>query len=410
MLQAARAVALATLALFPLLVWPGARQPFVTPRLLLLAASNAVLAVLLLLGRIERPRWPTPLAWSTAALVAAFAASSALAPHVSLQAMATALLPLAWAWLLTWTGLEIRRISNTLIVVGMLLSAWTLAQFAGLDPLRAIGWQPAIDYGPRMRMYASIGNPNFVGAVLAALLPLAVAIASRGPRSLGIAIVVAFAAALAATGSRGAWLGSAAGVAALALARRPFPRRVLVPAALLLAAVGLALALRPTRPLGETLRGRLYIWSVAAPHAADHPLVGFGPGSVAVRYPRWQADHLRQGLNDDVRRYAAAQRHLHNDYLEALIDLGIPGAAAWLSVIVTAAVAGLRAQGNSVQDIGGAGAGIVALAAVALVDFPFARPVELFVFWTLAVCTTTNRSLDPSTNPASHSLDSLEDS
>jgi O-antigen ligase len=389
MLQAARAIALATLALFPLLVWPGARQPFVTPRLLLLATVDAVLLVLLLLSGVERPRWRPPIAWSTAALVAALAVSSAFAPHVSLEAMAIALLPLLWAWLLTWSRVDVRRISDTLTGSATLVSLWTLAQFAGVDPLHALGWRPAIDYGPRMRMYASLGNPNFVGAVLAALLPLAIVAASRRRRrALAMCMLIVQAAALGATGSRGAWLGATAGLGALAASWRPPSRRVLTVAAVLVAAAGLAVVIGPTRPVATTLRGRFYIWSVAAPHAADHLLVGYGRGAVASQYPRWEADRLRQGLDEDVRRYAAPQRHLHNDYLEALIDLGAPGALAWLCVIVSAAAASLRAPGHSVQDIAGAGAGIVALAVVALVDFPFARPVESFVFWTLVACTT----------------------
>jgi O-antigen ligase len=388
MLQAARAIALATLALVPLFVWPGGRQPFVTPRLLLLGISDTALAVLVLLARVERPRWPPALAWSTAALVAAFAASSAFSPHVSLEAIAIVLLPLAWAWLLAGTHLGIRRITGTLVVAGTLLSAWTLAQAAGFDLLRAAGWRPAVDYGPRMRMYGSLGNPNFVGAVLAALLPLALVRARRQRgRERSLVVVVLHVAALAATGSRGAWLGAAAGLAVLAWTWRRPAKHMILWAALLLAAGGLAIAFGSTRPISTTIRGRLYIWSVAAPHAVDRPLFGYGPGAVAVQYPRWEADRLRQGVDEDVRRYAAPQRHLHNDYLEALIDLGVPGTVAWVCVIAVAVAGGLRARGDSVHDIVGSGAGVAALAVVALVDFPFARPVELFVFWTLAACT-----------------------
>ncbi len=387
MLQAARALALATLALVPLFIWPGARQPFVTPRLILLGIADAVLAVLVLLARERHARWPPAFAWSTAALVAAFAVSSAFAPHVSLEAMAIALLPLAWAWLLAGTRLDVERIAATLLAAGTVLAAWTLAQAAGFDPLHAAGWRPAVDYGPRMRMYGSLGNPNFVGAVLAALLPLAVVRSgSQRQRVLARSIAASYLAALAATGSRGAWLGAAAGLGALAWTRGRPAKRTLGVAWLLLAATGVAIAFGSVRPIADTLRGRVYIWAVAAPHALDRPVTGYGPGAVASLYPRWEADHLRRGLNEDARRYAAPQRHLHNDYLETLINLGLPGALAWASVIAAAVASGLRERGDSVHDRAGS-AGIVALAVIALVDFPFARPVELFVFWTLAACT-----------------------
>jgi O-antigen ligase len=107
--------------------------------------------------------------------------------------------------------------------------------------------------------------------------------------------------------------------------------------------------LAPARPALETLRGRLYIWSVAAPHALAHPLTGGGPGSFVVHYPEWEAERLRAGADEDARRFAAAQRHAHNDYLEVLVTLGPLGLAAWLAVAV-AALGGLRSRAAPGED------------------------------------------------------------
>jgi hypothetical protein len=38
--------------------------------------------------------------------------------------------------------------------------------------VRALGWQPEIFASPRMRIYGTLGNPDFVAAWLCATLPL----------------------------------------------------------------------------------------------------------------------------------------------------------------------------------------------------------------------------------------------
>jgi len=163
-----------------------------------------------------------------------------------------------------------------------------------------------------------------------------------------------------------------------------------------LALVGAGVALGPARGLGETLRGRTYIWGVAMPHLLDHPLTGWGPGSFAVTYPEWELQRLEQGVDRDVRTYAAAQRHAHNDYVERLSDLGVPGLLAWCTIAGWVLVASLRSRGPGHDQAiaAAAAAGVAALAAVSLVDFPLQRPAERFAWWTLAVLATTAGTRD----------------
>jgi O-antigen ligase len=251
-----------------------------------------------------------------------------------------------------------------------------------------------------MRVYASLGNPNYVGAFLAAVLPLAFAAALDPPRRrsdlLCLALVVL---GIAATGSRGAWLGACAGSAWLVLAGPAADRRRALGVAVAVIAVGAAVALGPARGLAETTRGRVYIWTVAAPHLLDHPLTGRGLGSFEVAYPAWEAERIERGVDRDVRAYATAQRHAHNDYVERLSDLGVPGLVAWMALAASVLLAP-RPGGRAASDsrlAAAAAAGIAALAAVSLVDFPMQRPVERFTWWTLAVLATGGGAirLDP---------------
>ena len=73
-----------------------------------------------------------------------------------------------------------------------------LLQYGGLDPLRWLGWQAEIFVNPRMRVYGTLGNPDFVAAWLCATLPLA-----RGAAmALQLAAILATAAASPSPGPR----------------------------------------------------------------------------------------------------------------------------------------------------------------------------------------------------------------
>jgi putative inorganic carbon (hco3(-)) transporter len=384
--RVARGVALVTVGLVPLAVWPGVGEPFVVPRLVLVGVAAAVIAGLLGVARVPAPRVPVALGWAVTAWVAAVAVSAAFAPTVTTRGLLVPLVGVAWGAGLAWAAPSSLWVVRAAAGAAAVVALVALAQAAGVDPFALAGWAPADAYGPRMRVYATLGNPNFAGAYFAAKLPLALVVVRAAPgvvRPLAWAGVAVIGSALGATGSRGAWLGAAVGLGVMAVLRARRDHVLALASVAVVVGAGVFVLLAPARPAFETVRGRLYIWSVAAPHALAHPLTGWGPGSFVVFYPDWETERLRAGAGEDARRFAAAQRHAHNDYLEMLVTLGPLGLAAWLAVIV-AALRGLRGRAATGEDICvAAGAGVCALLAVALVDFPFQRPVETFVFWTL---------------------------
>jgi O-antigen ligase len=188
-------------------------------------------------------------------------------------------------------------------------------------------------------------------------------------------------AAVFATGSRAAiaaltavlvWLG----------ALGPFSRWRLATAALIMIVL---LPLMPSRSLMNTIEGRFYIWRVTAAHLLERPLFGFGPGAFEPKFVEWETSYWLEGRGTaGQRRYSGLQVHAHNDYLEILVNSGLAALLSfWLLLGSFLAFAFQKARHAPGGLLTGASAGVVALAAVALVDFPFHRPPELFLLCTL---------------------------
>ena len=394
----ARAVALTTIALVPLTVWPGVPEPFTRPRIALLAVAIVLVAVALAFARRPWPGVPPSIEWSAAGFAGALAVSASFAPVVSPVAVVLPVLGVAWAVVLRWVSPEPRQIAVAIVTGASVVASWALLQFAGLDPLQMAGWLPARAYVARMRVHATLGNPNFVGAFLASVLPLATLdLLPRRLRRVAFGVILL---GVAATTSRGASLGAVAGMLALTAAQRSRRSTAALFATVLMAALVVGVGGGGTRSIEDTAHGRLYILSVAASHLVERPLTGFGPGSFGLLYPGWEMEHwTAAGIDRDVRRYAAAQRHAHNDYVELLSDLGVPALALWL--LLTAAVVAAGLSGGAVAG-SAAAAGIVALSTIALVDFPLQRPVEVFTWWTLAALVVVAGALEPS-DPGRHS-------
>jgi O-antigen ligase len=300
-----------------------------------------------------------------------------------------------------------------------------MGQAVGVDPFALAGWVAPIGNGSaRLRVYGTLGNPNFVAAVLVATTPLTVSLLTialrAGARRRGLAVSLAGALALQvagaiATGSRAGALGLfAAAMTWAALGPGPgsrSQRRTRIAVATLGCALALAtIAVSTARPLGQTLAGRAYILRVSWPHAWEAPWAGRGPGAFELLYPAWERDSRetqrdqREQLgppdqpdrpdrpeqpdqhSQDSRRsqpFAGPQQHAHNDYLEALIDRGLLGPVTILFILATCITNGWRhaRRTHDASIAAGAVSMLAALAAIACVDFPLARPTELTWWW-----------------------------
>ncbi len=209
------------------------------------------------------------------------------------------------------------------------------------------------------RGHGTIATRLFVAALAAATVRLAL---SRGARAreaeaaLAFVVVPVAAWALVISQTRSAWIGVAAGLAALAaLALLRAPRLVwaalAVGAALLLVSPG-GIRSRLT-VLDESSRDRYYMWQAGLDMVLERPVFGQGPGMVEVVYPRFRWPEAPN----------PRQPHLHNNLMQVAAERGLPGLVFflwWVGVAFLAALREAQRAAASGRGPGWAAAGVLA--------------------------------------------------
>lgn len=355
-----------------LLVWPGWSSPFSGPKWLV--AGLAAGWTLLLLPREARRPGPVAsaaLANLGACVLSLFRSDGAtpwwtLAGAVLLAGLTLSATPLPWRALTSAGGLA------SLVVV---------LQAMGLDPFAAFAPEAA---GTRLRLYGTLGNPDFVASVLGVTAPLtlvhglrsrrrtaAIAGASSAVQLVALALLRSFATTVS--------LGAAALVAVVSAPAGRGRRRLAVALA-----AGVVITAIPLggRPAESAMRGRWYLVSTAAPHVLDAPWLGQGAGTVVLHWPAWELERWQARCGTDAAcvaahpesRFAGLQDHVHDDWLERLLEGGVVGLLALVGVFIAAFRASVR---SATLEGAGIAAGLASLAARATVDFPLARPADV---------------------------------
>jgi O-antigen ligase len=176
------------------------------------------------------------------------------------------------------------------VLTGVSLALHGLYQYLTHAPMPA-SWVDVRETGIGTRAYSIIQNPNGLGAFLlmGAMVSLSLALARRSRavlRVLWAAACVMQLAGIAVTFSRGAWIGLAAGVAALLIIAY---RRYLVPIVAVVVVAWFALprvfidrltfAFSSAYITKSSAAGRLYVWNMALDYAGRHPWFGVGLGT-----------------------------------------------------------------------------------------------------------------------------------
>ena len=286
------------------------------------AAENPMLAVSLV----------AMLAWATLSFAWAFSPSTALggAGRYALNMM---LLPIGFAAMR-----ERRHV------------AWVLAAYVVGAALSAVyGFATSSATGFSGRLTGSIGDPNAEATVLAASIPLLIGVVgmfrpSARTKLVPIVVGIILFAGLFSTVSReglvalaavmigavvfgGRWRGRAAALLAIGVCVTVGYFFVLAP-----------LAARQRVTMADT-SGRSSIWTVAWRVVEAHPVLGVGNDNfilVEGRYVNQPGAVLATYIIGNP-------RVVHNAYLEALADLGIPGLLTLLAVLALSLGAGIRA-------------------------------------------------------------------
>jgi O-antigen ligase/Flp pilus assembly protein TadD len=277
-------------------------------------------------------------------------------------------------------------------------ASYAIIQLAGLDPLV---WARTATFGGDVRVFGTLGHPNMLGAYLGMTVPLTgwLAIRTRSgiERTLWALVATVSIVVIAATLSRGAWIGLGAAAVAWAFLRlaargsagRGAPARSLrrssrIPTAALasllaIAAAALLIARSPMGPnlatrvreianlSAPTTQSRLHIWRAGLGMARDEPVLGVGLDAFGTMFPRYRTSAYWQV------EWGRTPNKAHNEAIQILATQGILGGISALLVILFAAAAIWRAtrRGDPAAREGAvaAGASLVGFAVQDLSSF-----------------------------------------
>ena len=230
----------------------------------------------------------------------------------------------------TGLGIDWRAWDTPLVLMGVVLAGMVLARV-----LPALGDPDLGFYELKDVVQLPLGNHNYVAAILAATLALAVARPWRPTWWMGAAGIIGLG--LLTTLSRGGWLVAGIVLVVLAALRRDRVTVAVVGALAVLGAlaVGALVWIRPEgRALGEVLSpatgARTQLWSAAWDMWRSQPLLGVG----VTRFP----ELLPETITADRLPY----QHAHNLVLESLATTGVVGAIVYVGYWAGAVVRVLR--------------------------------------------------------------------
>jgi O-antigen ligase len=288
-----------------------------------------------------------------------------------------------------------------LVVVGglALVGAYAVLEAATGLKLWGAAHYEALSSG--LRVPATLPDYNATGSVMAlGLFPALVLVrTARGARRLALAGAVALLlAGLILSGSRGAWLATlaAAGAALAGVlwsrrgAWRTEGRRLVLGAGLALGIAVVAVAAWPG-DVGQLLRrraatlvdpgeslhavqaGRVGFWKAGARMVGSHPVTGVGPGRVPARFDEFRDPD-----------FPVRVENLHNYFLQAIAENGIPGGLLVLWPFVPLVLLGgrLLSTGAAFSSPEAALApGLLAFSLTGFASHPWLLPELQFLFW-----------------------------
>jgi len=300
------------------------------------------------------------------------------------------------------------------VAAGSLVALIGIAQYISGSSLGL----PALSSNPSVFI-----NKNWAGAFMDLATPAALVLllAVKGRRAVALAAVGSFLCLSYSfiSLSRGHWLALAATLVMLLILLWNHPelrakikrdrQRLAIAAAVILAApVMLAapamLPLPPNsaeRPLAQSsaaykvtdsssinLRSDFYRNTLRM--IADSPLTGTGPGSYYTGFQDYYGNPVPVHSATELIGIA----HAHNDYLEYLAELGIPGGVLMITLLALIWFSAWKMANDRrspVQSLMGAAflVGITAVLSHAMVDFPLSLPVSSIFLWTWAGAIST---------------------
>lgn len=383
-------VCLSLLVLVPLVFVVSVHRTYAAPKLAILLVGASILAPLAGLAALEAARNGSELARlfipAHFVLVTLYFASVTVSTFFGLDPIASlfgffhnqmGLVPqlcfltsfIALTFGINNDETRLHKLLWAMAITGFLASAYAVIQFFGYDPfLHASLYTYRSEEGDVRRVIGTLGHADYLGNFLMYTTPLGVAlgIAARGrARLLALIASGVSVAAIAMSGTRGAWAGIVAAAMAVCFLEvktgkriwQGMTRRVLFRRAALVlviiaasagamslspAARGVAIRARSLVTEGFTGSGRTLLWRDSIKMIPAFALVGSGPDSFRMAFLGYKSKELAQltGFNNESS---------HNSYLDAAISYGLPGALLYIGVIASAFGLLLRARRRAIS-------------------------------------------------------------
>lgn len=297
---------------------------------------------------------------------------------------------------------HVRLLAGAILTSAVVAAVYALAQWFGLDLI----WSELY----KGRVFSTLGQANalaiWLGTATVGTLAL-FGIAGGFVRSILAALLAVVLAALVLTFSRGGYVALVVGAAAAGLvmlpavsadrARRLLRRLLSVVTA---AALLLGIAIVAWQPVGDLAgrvvsrtasilnagessnRAHLDLWAVGIRIAADHPILGTGPDTYPVMFPRYRDDVLPPERASVLAQFRPESPH--NVYIAIAAGSGLPALVAYLVLVGSCLALGARAARRALPIASRLGIGAlmggVALSLAANM-FVTAEPATFSIFW-----------------------------
>ena len=228
------------------------------------------------------------------------------------------------------------------------------------------------------RSFSTFGNPVLLGAYLSLTFFVALGLLSNS-RQVGEKMTYAFAATVIAlcavlTMSRALWAAIVVGLVIFAVLRAKdltisrvkwrvavgpvlLALAAVVPATLIVGVPVLSSRVASMAETGGSLGNRLSMWQSALAIIADRPFLGFGPDSIGLVFPRYEAAELARIAPAEI------QTNVHNAFLQIAATTGVPALLLFiliLAIFVFKALERMRRDGRPSPILVGLFAGTIA--------------------------------------------------
>ncbi len=295
-----------------------------------------------------------------------------------------------------------RLVRAVLLSAGVVVAYGFYQHFCGMD-VSVSQWVDGEQFPLlKARVFSTLGNPNLLAGFLVMIMALAAGLGFNAADARGklcyFALVAAMGVCLVLTYSRGAWLSVLAVTATYGVlySRKTFWLLLLVPVAIIAGHdVIMERLVSIWNPTDTSATLRIALWESTLAMIVDKPLFGIGWGSYWLVYPEY--DFFINNASTTI-------YHAHNMYLHIAAEIGIPGLAAFLVLMVGHARLAFAVAGSATNRwTGGLMLGVLAamisLAVNGFTDYVLFNPQVAMVFWLLnAITVVVGANGDPTKN------------